>query len=174
MLENQPLIFVGYGDWPRMRELVAAMRDPRLGHLAHRGRRAGGAARAPRALALAAEHPLGCEALATAGPKAAAYAPRLRELARAGPSHLRASAVQALGCVGASGATELCVQLALEAPPEVREAAVVALGRLATGGAVEPVRHALALALDDPEPFVREAAALAPCCTRRENATYNV
>lgn len=27
MLENQPLIFVGYGDWPRMRELVAAMRD---------------------------------------------------------------------------------------------------------------------------------------------------
>ena len=45
---------------------------------------------------------------------------------------------------------------------------MLALGHLATGSGAEVVRTALALALDDPEPFVRDAAALAPRQTKLE------
>ena len=47
---------------------------------------------------------------------------------------------------------------------------MLALGHLATGSGAEVVRTALALALDDPEPFVRDAAALAPW----QNAYYGM
>ena len=82
---------------PRAVARLARLLDDSDALCAAEAARALGALGTPEALAAAAEHHLGCETLAVAGPRALAYAPRLRELVLEGPSHVRASAVQALG-----------------------------------------------------------------------------
>jgi len=106
---------------------------------------------------------LAATALGVAGARAAAYAEILTHwFEHEGPS-LRLSAALALGCIGeAAGdaaAAALALRLRLDADEHVREASATALGQMGT--AASAYLDALAVALDDGDPFVQRAAAIA-------------